>query len=204
VKEKITESMAEGTADADAGGVSVRAGVGGTTGVDPEPMVEGPVSGELAESKPDAGAPEPTAGPSRRHAETEFPGYVGGFLPDDEEEGAGTGGRLLPQARREEGGRARAEQGAGEEALRERDREAGLVAREQELRAAVKAARPGSEEWTGARLALRRFRAGRTRCVLLPSQTGVRVGERALGDGGTRNLWDNPYSPRSGTLVVGS
>ena len=93
--------------------------------------------------------------------------------------------------------------GTGGRATREA-RETGLVAREQELVAAAKAAKPGTEEWTRARRELKRFRAGRTRYVPMPSadrRAGLRADARATA---AAELWDNPYRPPRGATVVGS
>jgi hypothetical protein len=224
VQTKITESMAQAMADAHADGVSFRAlgrlydispslahrhvhRVSRTTAdapvvVEPEPAPPGPESEEPAESEPDVGAAEPAAQPRRQPDETEFPGYVAGFLPEGVD--ATTAIPVVPESQRAEERRERAERRAREDAQREEERQAALIAREQELVAACKEAKPGTEEWTRARRELKRFRAGRTRYIPLPSATGVQVSAQMLREGPPRALWDNPYRPPCGAYVVGS
>ena len=225
VEAKITESMAQAMADAHADGVSFRAlgrlydispslahrhvhRVNGTTDapvvVEPERAPPGPESEEPAESEPGVGAAEPAAQACRRPDETEFPGYVAGFLPEGVDATTAIPVVLSPEARRAEERRGRAERRAREDGQREEERQAALVSREQELVAACKGAKPGTEEWTRARRELKRFRAGRTRYIPLPSATGVQVSAQMLREGPPRALWDNPYRMPCGTYVVGS
>jgi hypothetical protein len=226
VEAKITESMAQAMADAHADGVSFRAlgrlydispslahrhvhrvsGIAAVAPVvvEPEPAPPGPESEEPAESEPGVGAAEPAAQPRRRPDETEFPGYVAGFLPEGVDATTAIPVVLSPEARRAEERRERAERRAREDAQREEERQAALIAREQELVAACKGAKPGTEEWTRARRELKRFRAGRTRYIPLPSATGVQLSAQVLREGPPSALWDNPYRPPCGAYVVGS
>jgi hypothetical protein len=226
VEAKITESMAQAMADAHADGVSFRAlgrlydispslahrhvhRVNGTTAdapvvVEPERAPPGPESEEPAESEPGVGAAEPAAQPRRRPDETEFPGYVAGFLSEGVDATTAIPVVLSPEAQRAEERRERAERRAREDAQREEERQAALIAREQELVAACKGAKPGTEEWTRARRELKRFRAGRTRYIPLPSATGVQLSAQVLREGPPSALWDNPYRPPCGAYIVGS
>jgi hypothetical protein len=226
VDTKITESMAQAMADAHADGVSFRAlgrlydispslahrhvhRVNGTTAdapavVEPERAPPGPESEEPAESDSDVGAAEPAAQARRRPDETEFPAYVAGFLPEGVDATTAIPVVLSPESQRAEERRERAERRAREDAQREQERQAALIAREQELVAACKEAKLGTEEWTRARRELKRFRAGRTRYIPLPSATGVQVTAQMLREGPPRALWDNPYRMPCGTYIVGS
>jgi hypothetical protein len=226
VEGKITESMAQAMADAHADGVSFRAlgrlygispslahrhvhrvngiGADATAVVEPERAPPGPEPKGPAESEPAAGDSEPAAQPSRQPDETEFPGYVAGFLPEGVDATTAIPVVLSPESQRAEGRRERTERRAREDAQREHERQAALVSREQGLVAACKEAKPGTEEWTRARRELKRFRAGRTRYIPLPSATGVQVSAQVLREGPPPALGENPYRPPCGMYVVGS
>jgi hypothetical protein len=216
VQTKITPEIAQSMADAHADGVSFRTlgrlydiapslahrhvhRVNGTT----EPVETGAAVERPTESDAEAGASKPAPRPSRQHVETEFPGHVAGYEVEQEAEPLIiTPPPPLPPERAP-GQHAKSTMHSldwAEHNLRTvaidiaQCRRAGLDDKLAQYEEKQRTLQGFIDTWADAYAGLTFGR---------PSYR-VKVSEHTLRDGPPPALWDNPYSPPSGTLVVGS